>query len=55
MQQYLLDLASTLSSVSSTEDGLSNAEAQKRLNQNGPNKLVEGKKTPLIVRFFQQM
>ena len=55
MQQYLLDLDSALSSVSSAQDGLSDAEAKKRLAQNGPNKLDEGKKTPLIVRFMQQM
>ena len=55
MQQYLLDLKSALRSVSSAENGLSSAEAQKRLSENGPNKLAEGKKTPLIVRFLQQM
>ena len=55
MQQYLLDLKSALGSVSSTENGLSAEEAQKRLCDNGPNKLAEGKKTPLIVRFLEQM
>ena len=55
MQQYLLDVKSALASVSSTENGLSSAEAQKRLCDNGPNKLAEGKKTPLIVRFLEQM
>ena len=55
MQQYLLSTAETLASVSSDAQGLSGAEAQKRLAQNGPNKLAEGKKTPLVVRFLQQM
>ena len=55
MQLYLVDLTTALSSVSSNENGLSGVEAQKRLEQNGPNKLAEAKKTPLIVRFFQQM
>ena len=55
MQQYLLDTAAAVRSVSSDEQGLSRAEAEKRLCDNGPNKLAEGKKTPLIVRFFQQM
>ncbi len=55
MQQYLLDLAAALRSVSSTAEGLTAEEAQKRLCDNGPNKLAEAKKTPLIVRFFQQM
>jgi Ca2+-transporting ATPase len=55
MQHYLLDSEATLRSVSSTATGLSGAEAQKRLAKNGPNKLAEAKKTPLLVRFFQQM
>lgn len=55
MQHYLLDSEATLRSVSSTATGLSGAEAQKRLAKNGPNKLAEGKKTPLLVRFFLQM
>ena len=55
MQQYLLDPTEALRSVSSDVEGLSSAEAQKRLEQNGPNKLAEGKKTSIIVRFFQQM
>ena len=55
MQQYLLDLTSALRSVSSEENGLSSMEAQKRLNEHGANKLAEGKKTPLIVRFLEQM
>ena len=55
MQQYLLSTTETLASVSSDAQGLSGAEAQNRLAQNGPNKLAEGKKTPLVVRFLQQM
>ena len=55
MQHYLLDSEATLRSVSSTATGLSGAEAQKRLAKNGPNKLAEAKKTPLLVRFFLQM
>ncbi len=55
MQPYLLDLKTTFHSVSSGENGLSGEEALKRLCDNGPNKLAEGKKTPLIVRFFEQM
>ena len=55
MQQYLLDVKSALETVSSTENGLTNAEAQKRLCDNGPNKLAEGKKAPIIVRFLEQL
>ena len=55
MQHYLEQTGAVINSVSSTPDGLSKAEAQKRLAENGPNKLAEGKKTPMIVRFFEQM
>ena len=55
MQQYLLDSEAALASVSSGAQGLSSAEAEKRLREQGPNQLAEGKKTPMIVRFFQQM
>ena len=34
--------------------GLTEEEAQKRLNEYGPNALKEAKKTPLIVKFFSQ-
>ena len=55
MQQYLAPAEEVLSGLNSGEHGLSGAEAEKRLAQNGKNKLAEGKKTPLIVRFFEQM
>jgi len=40
--------------VGSGADGLTEIEADKRLKQNGPNKLPEIKKQSLIVRFFKQ-
>ena len=52
---YCEDAASVLESVSSSREGLAASVAESRLKENGPNKLAEGKKTPLIVRFFQQM
>ncbi len=55
MQQYLLDSDTAIRSVSSDASGLSQQEAEKRLLEHGPNQLAKGKKTPLIVRFFQQM
>ncbi len=55
MQQYLLDAEASIRSVSSDAQGLSRGEAERRLCDNGPNKLAEAKKTPLVVRFFQQM
>ncbi len=54
MKEYLQSSEEVLSALSATENGLSSAEAQSRLEKNGKNKLVEGKKIPMIVRFFQQ-
>ena len=39
---------------SDKEQGLSEREAQKRLEEYGPNKLCEGKRRPMIFRFFDQ-
>ena len=55
MKEYLRSSAEVLDEVASSADGLSAAEADKRLEQNGKNKLVEGKKESLIVRFFKQL
>jgi len=55
MQQYLLSPEAVLESVSANPQGLSAAEAGRRLTKDGPNKLAEAKKTPLIVRFLAQM
>ena len=55
MQHYLERTDAVISAVRSTPDGLTETEAQKRLSESGPNKLAEGKKTPMIVRFFEQM
>ena len=55
MDFYRSTVEETLSELESTPSGLSGAQAQKRLDEKGRNKLAEGKSTPLIVRFFQQM
>ena len=55
MKEYLSSSAEVLESVSSSLDGLSESEAAKRLETNGKNKLVEGKKESLIVRFLKQL
>ena len=44
MKEYLQSAEEVLSSVGSSESGLSASEAAKRLAENGPNKLAEGKK-----------
>lgn len=55
MKYYLESPESTLSEVKSSENGLSSAEAEKRLESFGKNKLKEGKKDSIIKQFFKQM
>ena len=55
MKYYQSSVEQTLAEVKSKEQGLSVAEAQQRLETNGKNKLAEGKKTPLFVKFLQQL
>ena len=56
MREYLSTSADVLREQGSdAEAGLAAAEAAKRLEAHGPNKLKEEEKTPLWIRFFQQM
>ena len=55
MKEYLKKSKDVLSELSVTETGLSAAEAAKRLEQNGKNKLAEGKKESLFHRFLKQL
>ncbi len=55
MKLYLKETPAVLKEVNSTPEGLGTAEAAARLERNGKNKLVEGKKESLIRRFFQQL
>lgn len=56
MQEYLKDSAKVVEDVKSDGTyGLSSAEAKKRLERDGLNKLKEAKKDPLWKRFFAQM
>ena len=55
-KEYLASAEEVLEAQStSTDQGLTAAEAQKRLASVGPNKLDEEEKTPLWKRFFEQM
>uniref|UniRef100_UPI0027DBF94C HAD-IC family P-type ATPase n=1 Tax=uncultured Parolsenella sp. TaxID=2083008 RepID=UPI0027DBF94C len=56
MREYLSSANEVLGQLGSSHDeGLSSGEAEARLAKNGPNKLKEQAKTPLWIRFFQQM
>ncbi len=55
MKEYLRDYTEVLKENNTSEQGLSAAEAQARLEKNGKNKLAEGKKDSLIKRFLSQL
>lgn len=55
MKYYCNTIDDALSATDSTKTGLTSLEAEKRLNENGKNKLVEGKKVSLIKRFLSQL
>ncbi len=56
MKEYCQDKELVLSSLgSSADNGLTAQEANRRLEENGRNKLVEGKKKSLVRRFFEQL
>ncbi|NLH01978.1 MAG: calcium-translocating P-type ATPase, PMCA-type [Clostridiales bacterium] len=55
MKYYCSEIKDVLVETKSSREGLSSAEAEKRLAENGKNKLAEGKKDSLIKRFFKQM
>lgn len=55
MKYYLESKDGVFRQVKSSEAGLSQAEAQTRLETNGKNKLAEGKKDSIFKRFLQQL
>ena len=55
MKFYCENIETVLAKMESTANGLSTEEAEKRLLQNGHNKLKEGKKDSLLVRFLKQL
>ena len=55
MKYYCEDAAEVLRQVESSEQGLTGAEAAKRLERDGRNELAAEKKDSLIKRFFAQM
>ena len=55
MKFYCSEKEAVLEEVKSSKDGLSSAEAAKRLAENGKNALKAEKKKPLILRFLEQL
>ena len=55
MKYYLHEVADVFAEVKSSENGLTSAEAEKRLQENGKNKLAEAKKVSMLSRFIDQL
>ena len=55
MKHYLESTDKVLQHTASSENGLSAAQAAERLEQNGKNKLAEGKKESLFHKFIKQL
>ena len=55
MKHYCEDASAVLAQLESSEKGLSAAEAKKRLERDGLNKLAEAKGKTLLQRFLEQL
>ena len=55
MKEYLISYEEILNLLDSSLKGMSEEESCIRLKKYGPNKLVEGKKTSLIVKFLKEL
>ena len=55
MKHYCQDVDQVLTQTQSCREGLTAAEAQKRLETNGKNKLAEPKKDSILVQFLKQL
>ena len=55
MKPYLQSAAEALKALGSSVNGLSTREASSRLEQYGPNRLAEGERMSLVLRFFKQL
>ncbi len=55
MKHYLHSVDEVFGHVASSETGLTGQEAQKRLEENGKNKLDEGKKKTMFARVLEQL
>ncbi|SFJ05899.1 Ca2+-transporting ATPase [Terrisporobacter glycolicus] len=55
MKEYLANYKEILDSLGSGFEGISEEESKIRLKENGLNKLEEGKKTPIIIKFLKEL
>ena len=55
MKEYLCEKEEVLKNYDSSEKGLTQAQADERLQKNGKNKLAEAKKETLLHRFLMQL
>ena len=55
MKFYNEKAEEVLERLGSSQQGLTNAESEARLERDGKNKLVEPKKESLVKRFFKQL
>ena len=55
MKHYLNSADDVIKAVDGNSNGLSSSEAEKRLAQNGKNKLIEAKKESMLHRFLKQL
>ena len=55
MKEYLKSVEEVLKEINTTENGLAEKEANKRLEENGKNKLDEAKKDGIIKKFFKSL
>ena len=55
MEWYQLEIEAALGRAKSSPQGLSGAEAARRLAENGPNRLAEQKQAGLFQRFLQDV
>ena len=55
MREYLTGYKEILNSLGSSFEGISEEESKIRLKEDGLNKLEEGKKTPIIVKFLREL
>ena len=52
---YCEDIENVLEKTKSSREGISSAEAERRLSENGKNKLKQAKKDSVLVRFLKQL